>query len=78
MLIITRKPGERIMVGDDVVLQVIEIAGGSVRVGIDAPRSTPVYREEIWNAVRRDSEPEAGPGTPVTELPAPRAGYGPA
>jgi carbon storage regulator len=78
LLIITRKPGERIMVGDDVVLQVIEIAGGSVRVGIDAPRSTPVYREEIWNAVRREREAEAGPATPAKELPAPRAGYGPA
>ena len=74
LLIITRKPGERIMVGDDVVLHVIEIAGGSVRIGIDAPRSTPVYREEIWNAVRRERDA----ATPATELPAPSAGYRPA
>ena len=63
MLIITRKPGEKIMLGDDVVVHVMEIVGNSVRIGIQAPRSLPVYREEIWNAVqrgepgRRDGEP---------------------
>ena len=48
MLIITRRAGERIMVGDDVVVEIMEIVGNSVRVGISAPRSVPVYREEIW------------------------------
>ena len=48
MLIITRRPGEKIMVGDDVVVEVIEVSGSSVRIGIAAPKSIPVYREEIW------------------------------
>jgi carbon storage regulator len=67
MLIITRKPGEKIMLGDDVVVHVMEIVGNSVRVGIQAPRSLPVYREEIWDAVRQENEaasqaaPEAFP-----------------
>ena len=52
MLIITRRPGEKVMVGEDIVVHVMEIVGNSVRVGIEAPRSVPVYREEIWNAVR--------------------------
>lgn len=52
MLIITRKPGERIMLGDDVTIEVLEITGSTVRIGIAAPRSVPVYREEIWTAVR--------------------------
>jgi carbon storage regulator len=56
MLIITRKPGEKIMLGDDVVVHVMEIVGNSVRVGIQAPRSLPVYREEIWDAVRQENE----------------------
>ena len=47
MLLITRRAGEKIMVGDDVVVHVMEIVGNSVRVGIEAPRSLPVYREEI-------------------------------
>ena len=59
MLIITRKPGEKIMLGDDVVVHVMEIVGNSVRIGIQAPRSLPVYREEIWNAVREENQPAA-------------------
>jgi carbon storage regulator len=66
MLIITRRPGEKIMVGDDIVVHVIEIVGNSVRIGIEAPRSVPVYREEIWNAVREENRAaaEAAAGTP--------------
>ncbi len=55
MLIITRRPGERIMLGDDVVIEVIEASGSSVRIGIDAPKSIPVYREEIWAAVKGEN-----------------------
>jgi carbon storage regulator len=59
MLIITRRPGEKIMLGDDIVVHVMEIVGNSVRVGIQAPRSVPVYREEIWNAVREENQAAA-------------------
>ena len=69
MLIITRKPGEKIMLGDDVVVHVMEIVGNSVRVGIQAPRSLPVYREEIWDAVRKENQ-AAAKATP-DNLPAP-------
>ncbi len=67
MLIITRRAGERIMVGDDVVVEVMEVVGNSVRIGISAPRSVAVYREEIYTAVRdenraaADSEPAEPP-----------------
>jgi carbon storage regulator len=59
MLIITRKPGEKIMLGDEIVVHVMEIVGNSVRVGIEAPRSVPVYREEIWDAVREENRAAA-------------------
>ena len=59
MLLITRRAGERIMVGDDVVVHVMEIVGNTVRVGIEAPRSVPVYREEIWNVVREENRAAA-------------------
>ena len=67
MLIITRRAGERIMVGDDIVVEVMEIVGNSVRVGIKAPRSVPVYREEIYAAVR--DENRAAAGSESAELP---------
>jgi carbon storage regulator len=69
MLIITRRPGEKIMLGDDIVVHVMEIVGNSVRVGIQAPRSVPVYREEIWNAVREENR--AAADSAPTDLPVP-------
>ncbi len=66
MLQLTRKPGESIVIGDDIRVQVIQIAGGGVRLGIDAPRSVPVYREEILDAVREENAAAAKAG----ELPA--------
>jgi carbon storage regulator len=55
MLIITRRPGEKVMIGDDVVVEVIEVSGSSVRIGIAAPKSVPVYREEIYTAVKEEN-----------------------
>ncbi len=59
MLIITRRNGEKIALGDDITIQVLDIAGNTVRIGIDAPRSLPVYREEIWAAVKQENEAAA-------------------
>ena len=64
MLIITRRAGERIMVGDDVVVEVMEVTGSSVRIGISAPRSVPVFREEIYAAVRAEDR-AAGEAAPA-------------
>ena len=48
MLILTRRVGENVVVGDDIVISVIEVRGDSVRIGIEAPRSLSVHREEVW------------------------------
>jgi carbon storage regulator len=71
VLIITRRAGERIMVGDEIAIEVMEIVGNSVRIGISAPRSVPVYREEIYAAVRDENRAAADAG-PI-ELPKPAA-----
>ena len=65
MLIITRRPGEKIVLGDDVVVTVLEISGQTARLGIAAPKELPVYREEIWEAVKAENQAaaEAGPDT---------------
>ena len=59
MLIITRRPGEKIMIGDEIVIEVIEVNGASVRGGSAAPKSIPVYREEIWEAVKAENRAAA-------------------
>jgi carbon storage regulator len=59
VLIITRRPGEKIMLGEDISIQVMEIVGNQVRIGIQAPKSVPVYREEIWEAVKAENQAAA-------------------
>jgi carbon storage regulator len=68
MLQLTRKPGETIVIGDDIRITVMQIAGGAVRVGIEAPRAVPVYREELWLAVREENQ-AAAQAAAQTELP---------
>jgi carbon storage regulator len=72
MLIITRRPGEKVMIGDDVVVEVIEVSGSSVRIGIDAPKSVRVYREEIYSAVKEENTAAAAsePGQLPDDVPA--------
>ena len=71
MLIITRRAGEKVMLGDDIVVEVMEVAGNSVRIGIAAPRSIPVYREELWEAVRAENRAAAEAQGELPPLPAP-------
>ena len=59
MLRISRRAGERIMLGDDVIIEILEVRGQTVRIGIDAPRAIPVYREEIWLEVKRENQAAA-------------------
>lgn len=55
MLVLTRKPGQGIMIGDDVRITLVEVKGDTVRIGIDAPRTTKVYRQELYEAVRQEN-----------------------
>lgn len=68
MLRIKRRAGERIIVGGDVIIEVLEVRGGTVRIGIDAPRSVPVYREEIWLEIKRENEAAAQAGVELPQL----------
>jgi carbon storage regulator len=51
MLVLTRKPGEKILIGDDIVITVLDTRGDSVRIGIDAPRGVKIQRDEVLRAV---------------------------
>ncbi|MCR4399677.1 MAG: carbon storage regulator CsrA [Syntrophomonadaceae bacterium] len=55
MLVLTRKTDEAILLGDDIRITIVEIQGDRVRIGIEAPRSLPVYREEVYRAVREEN-----------------------
>jgi len=53
MLILTRKLGERINIGDDIVITLVEIKGAQVKLGIDAPKSIGIHRHEIYERIRK-------------------------
>jgi carbon storage regulator len=59
MLILTRRPGERVVIGDEVLVTVMEVSGQTVRLGIAAPDGVPIYREEIWLAVKEENRAAA-------------------
>ena len=60
MLILTRKLGENIRIGDDVRIIVLDIKGGQVKLGIDAPPDVPVHREEIYEKIRDENRRASG------------------
>ena len=55
MLILTRKSGESITIGDDVKVTVVEVKGKQVRIGIDAPRSYTIHREEVYFSIQEEN-----------------------
>jgi len=59
MLVLTRKLGEGIVIGDDVTITVVEMKGGNVRIGIDAPREKKIYRQEIFDKIVEENRDAA-------------------
>ncbi|AOR22902.1 carbon storage regulator CsrA [Clostridium taeniosporum] len=56
MLIITRKKDESLIIGDDIEITVLKLEDGSVKLGINAPRETPILRKELYEAVREENK----------------------
>ena len=56
MLVLSRHRDESIMIGDEIVVTVVDIRGDKVRLGIDAPTQIPVHRQEIYDAIQREKK----------------------
>jgi carbon storage regulator len=63
VLVLTRNVGESIVIGDDIVIKVVEVRGDVVRIGVDAPAAVRVYREEIYRALAEANRAAASPGS---------------
>ncbi|GMU47724.1 MAG: hypothetical protein AMXMBFR26_25060 [Porticoccaceae bacterium] len=60
MLILTRRVGETLVIGDDVTVTVLGVKGNQVRLGVNAPRDLPVHREEIYERIQQEKRSAAG------------------
>ncbi|MCJ8170052.1 carbon storage regulator CsrA [Atopomonas sediminilitoris] len=58
MLILTRRVGETLMVGDEVTITVLGVKGNQVRIGVNAPKEVAVHREEIYQRIQKEKEGE--------------------
>jgi carbon storage regulator len=61
MLVLTRRAGESVMIGDDIVITVLEARGDVIRLGIQAPRDVQVHREEVWKELQAVNREAASP-----------------
>ena len=59
MLVLTRKPGEGILIGEDIRLTVIETKSGAIRIGIEAPKDKKIYRQEVYERIRQENQEAA-------------------
>lgn len=59
MLVLSRHRDESIIIGDDVVITIVDIRGDKVRLGIDAPQDIPVHRREVYEAIQRENQKAA-------------------
>jgi carbon storage regulator len=81
VLILTRRVGENVIVGDDITISVIEVRGDAVRIGIQAPQSVSVHREEVYRELQKANQQaaatnDAAIGAMMDELAADRAERG--
>jgi carbon storage regulator len=81
VLVLTRRPGESVMVSDDIVITVLDVRGDVVRLGIKAPRSVQVHREEVYRELQKVNQEAASPSDvavqALTELLRPGGGKSP-
>jgi carbon storage regulator len=72
MLILSRRVNEKIVIGDDVVISVVEVRGDQVKLGIEAPRNVKVFREEVFIAIQEENKKAAaasGAQLPLIDIP---------
>ncbi len=65
MLILTRRVGETLMIGDDVTVTVLGVKGNQVRIGVNAPKDVSVHREEIYERIKKEQQAASGGERPA-------------
>ena len=73
MLILSRKLNEKVVIGDGIVVSIVEIRGDQIKLGIDAPRSVKVFRQEVYDAIQEENRLAAGSALELPSLELPKA-----
>jgi carbon storage regulator len=68
MLILTRRVGETLMIGNEVTVTVLGVKGNQVRIGVNAPKDVAVHREEIFERIKREEDHDSQPGASVAKI----------
>ena len=68
MLILTRRVGETVMIGNDVTVTVLGVKGNQVRIGVNAPKDVAVHREEIYERIKREEDQDGRESGPVANI----------
>jgi carbon storage regulator len=68
MLILTRRVGETVMIGNEVTVTVLGVKGNQVRIGVNAPKDVAVHREEIYERIKREEDHDSQSGAPATKI----------
>jgi len=67
MLVLSRHRDESIMIGDDIVITIVDIRGDKVRLGIQAPQHVPVHRQEVYDAIQRENRKSVAEANPPAQ-----------
>jgi carbon storage regulator len=68
MLILSRKVDEKVIIGDDIKISIIEIRGDQVRIGIDAPKKVKVFRQEVYDAIKAENKAASNSATVIPNV----------
>lgn len=73
MLVLTRKAGQNLVIGDNITVKILEIKGDTIKLGIEAPREVTVHRQEVFEAIKQANKAAALGGKALPVLPKPEA-----
>lgn len=71
MLVLTRKAGQSLVIGDNIVITILDVKGDNIKIGIEAPKEISVHRQEVFDAIKQENKAAAFGSKNITDFPTP-------